>query len=71
MPRTPEPYEDYCWAARCELQEELGLHVDDVGPEIAKRLACITLPSGEFVEADERYFLIKVGEHAVSDVHWT
>ena len=66
-----EPGEDYRGAARRELHEELGLCLDDVGPEIAKRIARFTLPSGEVVEADERYFLEQVDQHAVSDANWT
>ena len=63
--------EDYREAARRELYEEIGLNVDDVGPEIARRFARFALPSGEFVEADERYFLVRVGQHSVLDPNWT
>jgi len=66
-----EPGEDYRTAALRELHEEVGLLLEDVGREIAKRIAQFALSSGEFVEADERYFLVKVDEHAVSDVNWT
>jgi 8-oxo-dGTP pyrophosphatase MutT (NUDIX family) len=63
--------EDYREAARRELNEEIGLQLDDVGPEIARRIARFELQSGELVEADERYFLLRVGWHAVLDANWT
>jgi 8-oxo-dGTP pyrophosphatase MutT (NUDIX family) len=66
-----EPGEGYREAARRELHEEVGLHLDDVGPEVAKPIARFALPSGEFVEADERYFLVRVDRHVVSCANWT
>jgi ADP-ribose pyrophosphatase YjhB (NUDIX family) len=63
-----ESYED---AARRELQEEVGLEVAHPGQQIAQRTAIFTAPSGEMVEADERYFVIRVGEHQVSNAGWT
>ncbi|RKF21801.1 NUDIX domain-containing protein [Altericroceibacterium spongiae] len=58
-----ESYED---AARRELFEEAGLKVEHIGPQIANRAAAFALPSGQMVEADERYFAIAAGQHAVS-----
>jgi ADP-ribose pyrophosphatase YjhB (NUDIX family) len=63
-----ESYED---AARRELYEEVGLQLPSLGTQIAQRTAVFALPSGEQVEADERYFIVQVDEHAVSKTNWT
>jgi 8-oxo-dGTP pyrophosphatase MutT (NUDIX family) len=63
--------ESYADAARRELFEEVGLWVDDVGGEVARRTVQFPLLSGEPVLADERYFLIELDELAVSDANWT
>jgi ADP-ribose pyrophosphatase YjhB (NUDIX family) len=63
-----ETYED---AARRELFEEVGLRIEHTGPQIAQRTAIFALPSGEMVEADERYFIIEVDQLAVSNENWT
>lgn len=61
-----EAGESYEAAARRELFEEVGLRVPHLGNEIAQRIATFTLPSGEVVEADERYFAVHVDQLAVS-----
>ena len=53
------------------MLEEVGLKVEQTGPQIAQRTAIFALPSGEVVEADERYFVIKVDQLAVSNENWT
>ena len=58
-------------AALRELQEETGLFVDDPGPQVARRIASFALPTGEMVEADERYFLIRTEPFEVSARNWT
>ncbi len=63
-----ESFED---AGRRELFEEVGLTVDDLGPQIAQRIAIFAAPSGEMVEADERYFLVRAPDDWVSNAHWT
>ncbi|MBV9219259.1 MAG: NUDIX domain-containing protein [Methylobacteriaceae bacterium] len=63
-----ETYED---AACREMLEETGLQIHDPGPQVARRQASFQLPSGEAVQADERYFLIRVREPSVSSEHWT
>lgn len=66
-----DPGESFEQAACRELLEETGLLLAHPGPQIAQRTVCFTLPSGEIVEADERYFLIRVSELAVSNENWT
>ncbi len=63
-----ETYED---AAKRELLEEVGLGVDDIGPQIARRFVTFAIASGEMVEADERYFLVRTERHIVTDASWT
>lgn len=47
------------------------MRVEAVGSQVAQRTARFETPSGELVEADERFFLIRVGELAVSNTRWT
>jgi len=63
--------ESYEEAARRELFEEVGLRLEDVGPQVAQRTARFVLPSGDPVLADERFFLVELDELAVSDSNWT
>lgn len=66
-----EDGESFAAAACRELMEEVGLCRDDVGPEIAQRTAIFRAPSGEMVEADERYFLVRADSDLVSADNWT
>lgn len=63
-----ESFED---AARRELFEEVGLKVTDPGAQVARRIAVFALPSGEMVESDERYFVVRVDGLTVSSANWT
>jgi ADP-ribose pyrophosphatase YjhB (NUDIX family) len=63
-----ESYED---AARRELYEEVGMEIEHPGLQVAQRTAIFALPDGAMVEADERYFVVSAGGHAVSDSNWT
>jgi 8-oxo-dGTP pyrophosphatase MutT (NUDIX family) len=63
-----ESFED---AARRELYEEVGIQVSHPGPQIAQRTAHFALPTGELVEADERYFLIDAQNNIVCEEHRT
>ena len=65
---TGENHEE---AARRELLEEVGLQVEHLGSEIAQRTAVFALPSGEMVEADERYFVVHAGLFSVDEANWS
>ncbi len=65
---TGETFED---AARRELFEETGLQVADVGATVGHNEFVISLPSGEQVLAEERYFLVRAPEHVPSREGWT
>jgi 8-oxo-dGTP pyrophosphatase MutT (NUDIX family) len=58
-------------AAIRELFEETGVVVETAGRQVAQRLASFVLPTGEIVEADERYFAVRVHQSTVSTVNWT
>lgn len=63
-----ERFED---AAIRELAEETGIVRDDVGPQVARRQIILTLPDGEDVMADERFFVVRVTETRLSREGWT
>jgi 8-oxo-dGTP pyrophosphatase MutT (NUDIX family) len=54
-----------------ELREETGICVDTVGREMTRRVFVLQLPDGEHVEADERFFLVRVQDNALSREGWT
>ena len=60
-----EPQESFAEAARRELLEETGIRADP-GPEIARLTPQFVTVEGEPVQADERYFLVRV-DHPVID----
>ena len=66
-----DPGESYEAAARRELLEETGLAIADPGPQVARRQAAFDMPDGERVEADERFFLIRVSGLELSREGWT
>jgi ADP-ribose pyrophosphatase YjhB (NUDIX family) len=66
-----EEGESFEAAARRELFEEVGIHRNDVGAQIAQRTATFRAPTGEMIEADERFFLIRADNDVVSDYNWT
>lgn len=66
-----EPGEDFAQAARRELREEVGLTVDDVGPQVAQQRVAFALPDGTPVHADERYFALRMAGTAVDRRGWS
>jgi 8-oxo-dGTP pyrophosphatase MutT (NUDIX family) len=58
-------------AAVRELFEETGLRVGQVDAHVAQRQFVMQLHDGEHVMADERFFVVLAGDHAVSREHWT
>jgi 8-oxo-dGTP pyrophosphatase MutT (NUDIX family) len=58
-------------AAVRELAEETGLQRGSVSPEVARREVAFQLPDGEHVVSDERYFLVRVTDDALSRANWT
>ena len=67
-----DPGESFEAAACRELFEETGLHIDDPGPQVARREASFQLAStGDMVTGDERFFLIRIRDLEVSAENWT
>lgn len=56
-----DPGESYEDAACREMLEETGTTIEDPGPRVARRTAVFRAPTGEMVEADERYFVPRLG----------
>jgi 8-oxo-dGTP diphosphatase len=63
-----EGFED---AARRELFEETGILRDVVGQEVAEREFVLQLHDGEYVMAEERFFLVRVADQFLSRDHRT
>ena len=66
-----DPGESFEAAARRELFEETGLAVEDPGPQVARRAYAMLMPDGEQVFADERFFLVRTADAALSQDGWT
>ncbi|MFI4997465.1 MAG: NUDIX hydrolase [Hyphomicrobiales bacterium] len=66
-----EEGESFAEAALRELEEETGLRVVELRPEIARREFVLRLESGEKVLADERYFLVQAPDRSLSRDGWT
>lgn len=66
-----EPGETFQQTALRELKEETGLIIDSVGDEIAQRKFKLQMPDGEFVMADERFFVVHTFDQTVCNAKWT
>jgi 8-oxo-dGTP pyrophosphatase MutT (NUDIX family) len=58
-------------AALRELAEETGLRRESIDSEVARREVALRLPDGEHVIQDERYFVVRVTDNALSRDDWT
>ena len=58
-------------AALRELWEETGIRAVSVGAPVGQREVVLRLHDGEYVTADERYFLVEAGQEALSRDGWT
>ncbi len=63
--------ESFSDAARRELFEETGILKDTVGQPVAERKFALQLLDGEYVMAEERFFLIRATDQTLSRDHWT
>jgi len=66
-----EDGETFEQAAIRELEEETGLVVETVGGEISRREFKFQLPNGEYVIADEHFFMVQTAERKISDKQWS
>ena len=68
---TLEAGESFAEAARRELFEETGILRNAVGQEVAEREFVFQLYDGEYVMAEERFFLVRVADQSLWRDHWT
>src|SRR6266446_3466641 len=61
-----EAGESFADAARRELFEEIGILRDAVGQEVAEREFVLQLHDGEYVMAQERFFVVRVVDQSLS-----
>lgn len=66
-----EQGESYAQAAIRELQEETGIVCQDVGAPVAQRNFIMKLPSGEVVEAQEMYYVVRSDSNAINTQSWS
>jgi len=65
-----EPGESFEEAARREVFEETGITADP-GTQIARTTPQFITVEGESIQADERYFLLRVADETISTAHHT
>ena len=58
--------ESFADAAKRELLEETGISAS-ISDEVCQRIVRFQLPTGEYVEADERYFSVRVEHHDIDE----
>ena len=66
-----EAAESFEEAARRELFEETGILMDVAGSQVADQEFVLQLPDGEYVLAEERFFLVRAANQTLSRDHWT
>jgi len=66
-----EAGESFADAARRELFEETGILRGAIGQEVAEREFVLQLHDGEYVMAEERFFLVRIADQSLSRDHWT
>ena len=66
-----EAGESFADAACRELFEETGILRDAIGQEVAEREFVLQLHDGEYVMAEERFFLVRVADQSLSRDHRT
>jgi len=66
-----EEGESFEQAALRELYEETGIRRNDPGPSRRERCFVMTLPSGERVQAHERFFIINVSGDEIDILGWS
>ena len=66
-----EAGESFADAACRELFEETGILRDSVGQHVAELEFAFQLQDGEYVTAEERFFVIRVTDQSISRDHWT
>ncbi len=66
-----EPGESFADAAIRELREETGILANDVGEPVATQAFELQLPDGERVWAHEQFFIVSVGDQALTRDDWT
>jgi 8-oxo-dGTP pyrophosphatase MutT (NUDIX family) len=66
-----EEGETFEQAAIRELQEETGIRVESVGPQVGQGEFVLQLSDGEHVVADERFFRVEAREATLSRDEWT
>ena len=66
-----EAGEGFADAARRELFEETGILRNAVGQEVAEREFVFQMHDGEYVMAEERFFLVRVADQSLSRDHRT
>jgi len=67
-----EAGESFADAARRELLEETGIRMDAVGEEVAvMEEFVLQLANGEYVVAEEHFFLVRIADQTLSRDHWT
>lgn len=66
-----EEGETFEQAALRELEEETGIQVPSVGAQVGQGEFVLQLPDGEYVVADERFFVVRASSASLSRDGWS